>query len=151
MTTEIDFRTFAPDRRPNSAPGLDHSMPSVQHVVLDRVEGVPRADGSMPISAVRTLEAATTLLRDWSTTAPRGGAYDKVDFWVTWTDGEVYHGRHDLQHWTHPGADCDLGAQVIRFLRFVATARQDPARQPARVSPEEEAQARAWLTGRRFN
>lgn len=158
MTTasaEIDFSTFQPDTRASGGHEIDYAMPYVQHVVLDRAEGPTRPDGSMPIAVVRSMAAASALLRDWSTTAPKGGAYDKVDFWVTWTDGEVYRGRYDLQHWSVPGERCDLAAHVVDYLRWVATVRQrdeDRARLgPALVSEEDEASARAWLVGRRFN
>lgn len=59
--------------------------------------------------------------------APKGGAYDKVDFRITFADGETYGGRLDVQHPTYSDAhhgDRDLAAHVWGIAQFYAGNRQ---------------------------
>jgi hypothetical protein len=66
---------------------------SVKSIWLRRAEGPTKLLGQRTVA---TFEAADAVLRDWAGTAPEGGGYDKVDFKVTWEDGETYEGRYDL-------------------------------------------------------
>jgi len=54
--------------------------------------------------------------------APRGGAYDKTQFKVTFEDGSVYDGRLDIQHYTMPyeGSENDLAQHIHNHLSFYA-------------------------------
>ena len=65
----------------------------VVSIVLIRAEGPIDECGKV---TVRTYAEADSCLRRWSRTAPEGGGYDKVDFVVTYADGDVYQGRYDL-------------------------------------------------------
>lgn len=67
-----------------------------------------------------SLEAADAILRRWSKTAPeKGHGYHKVDFKITWQDGESYDGRYDLEH--EDGTKKNLiGEHVQQFLSFHA-------------------------------
>jgi len=65
----------------------------VKSIWLDRAEG-PNWD--LGERTVASFEAADQVLRKWAETAPKGGGYNKVDFKVTWKDGETYEGRYDL-------------------------------------------------------
>lgn len=65
----------------------------VKSIWLDRAEGYTR---DLETVTVSSFEAADAVLRKWARTAPEGGGYNKVDFKVTWEDGETYAGRYDL-------------------------------------------------------
>lgn len=41
-------------------------------------------------------DLADAVLRLWASSAPASGGYDKVDFIVTFDDGETYEGRFDM-------------------------------------------------------
>jgi len=61
-------------------------MVSVTEVWLNRAEGPTKL-----LTGPRTetsLEDANRVIRGWATTAPKDGSYHKVDFKVTWSDGE---------------------------------------------------------------
>jgi hypothetical protein len=51
-------------------------------------------------------------------TAPKGGCYDKTDFKIEWTDGQVYDGRADVKHISEPDNDTDLSDHVWGFITF---------------------------------
>lgn len=84
----------------------------IKEIILHRAEG-PSAD-----CVKKTADSwggANTILRDWARTAPEyGHGYDKVDFKVTWADGEVYDGRYDM---TRTGEDDDKGQDLQRHIR----------------------------------
>jgi hypothetical protein len=64
----------------------------VKSVWLNRGEG-PSAEVGKPVT-VGSYEEANKILHRWAQSAPKeGGGYDKVDFKVTFTDGEEYEGR----------------------------------------------------------
>ncbi len=62
-------------------------------------------------------EANTWLLKE-SVTAPEHGGYDKVDFTITFEDGETYSGHYVLKHFSKERPD--LIAHVRDFVRFSA-------------------------------
>jgi hypothetical protein len=62
--------------------------------------------------------AADKVLFDWSSTAPKEGGYDKVDFGIIYDDGEKYTGRYDLKH--HSVEYPNLAKHVYDFVRFTA-------------------------------
>lgn len=57
-------------------------------------------------------------LRKIAMTAPKGGCYDKTDFWIKWEDGEEYQGRADVKHIGEPNNDTDLADHVWGFIAF---------------------------------
>lgn len=65
----------------------------IKSIWLNRAEGPNWDLGERTVSS---FEDANRVLRKWAETAPKGGGYDKVDFKVTWEDGETYEGRYDL-------------------------------------------------------
>ena len=52
--------------------------------------------------------------------APKGGAYDKTNFTITFADEGTYNGRLDIQHFTmpYPGNENDLAQHVNSLCRF---------------------------------
>ena len=54
--------------------------------------------------------------------APKGGAYDKTNFTITFDDDSIYTGRLDIQHFTmpYPNNDNDLARHILDFCRFLA-------------------------------
>lgn len=89
-------------------------MVKVTKVWLRRAEG-PNWD--LGQYTVGTLEEADAILRRWALTAPEeGGGYDKVDFKVTWADGETYSGRYDMTHKDAHAAD--LGGHIRSAMEF---------------------------------
>jgi hypothetical protein len=92
-------------------------MPGV-HVGPDgRLVGFPEATVS------GWVEAAGVLAR-WSTTAPKGGAYDKCDFKITFEDGETYEGTYDLKHFSEERAS--LKDHVRKFVGCYSTLLRPP-------------------------
>lgn len=96
---------------------------------------------------------ANMILRANSTTAPKGGAYDKHDFKVTFEDGQTYSGRYDLKHWEEEQPD--LAGHVRAFLRYLAGhapawMTENPEvlahyQKDREANPEEVAEAKRWL------
>lgn len=85
----------------------------VKSIWLRRAEG-PNWD--LGQRTVASFEAADQVLRKWSETAPEKGGYDKVDFKVTWQDGETYEGRYDLVH--RNVAMASLSTHIQEFCSF---------------------------------
>ena len=56
---------------------------------------------------------------DGQCTAPKEMGYDKVDFLVTWEDGETYEGRFDMKY-EHKLEENMLGRQITDVLLFYA-------------------------------
>jgi hypothetical protein len=93
-------------------------MIRVKKVWLNRAEG-PTKLLTGPRTA-SSLEDADRIIKGWATSAPKDGGYDKVDFKVTWDDGEIYEGRYDMVY-----ADswkANIGDQIRRFLSFYGGA-----------------------------
>lgn len=86
----------------------------VKEIVIIRAEG-PTALCGKPQRAGSWIEA-NTILRQNARTAPKGGAYDKHDFTVTFDDGETYQGRYDL-HFEGP---YDLAGHVRDMIGYLA-------------------------------
>lgn len=68
----------------------------ISYIILERYEG-PTSETDKPVT-VKSFEEADHILYRWSSSAPKGGAYDKVGFTIVWKDGQVYKGRYDLKH-----------------------------------------------------
>lgn len=60
-------------------------------------------------------QLANEILARWAVTAPTRG-YDKVDFKVSWEDGETYEGRYSLKY--HDIILANLGRHIHSFLMF---------------------------------
>jgi hypothetical protein len=90
-------------------------MYKVTNVRLMRAEGpshLCRKERNVP-----SLKEATWIIHDWATTAPKDGCYDKVDFTVTWEDGETYEGRFDMKY-EHTAAANPIGEQMKEWIMF---------------------------------
>lgn len=89
----------------------------IDSVWVSRAEGPTKDLGERTTSS---LEAADAILRRWSRTAPeKGHGYNKVDFKITWQDGESYLGRYDLEQ--EDGTKKNLiGEHAQQFLTFHA-------------------------------
>ena len=101
----------------------------VESVWVNRAEGPTKDLGERTTS---TLEAADAILRRWSKTAPEEGhGYNKVDFKITWQDGESYVGRYDLQREDATKKNL-IGEHVQQFLTFHAGYWR-----PSHMTPEQ--------------
>lgn len=99
---------------------------------------INRAEGYAPDCGPRTFTTITQaegFLRVAARTAPATGGYDKCDFKITFSDGNTYEGRIDLQR-VHT-AGYSIGQHVIGFLEFISGMRR-----PAHLS---EDRYRAYL------
>jgi hypothetical protein len=100
----------------------------VAKVELNRVEGPVAQCRAVTFTGPDAMTKAQTYLGAWSDTAPaKGEGYDKVDFTVTWTDGETYKGRYDLVSTGLNDDDETLRVQMWLFLRFIAGLTTRPA------------------------
>jgi hypothetical protein len=102
--------------------GQDIGEPEVQGKVgvksiwLNRGEG-PSAECGKPVTVSSYAEADKIVYR-WAQTAPKDGGYDKVDFKVTFTDGEEYEGRLDIKHPTAKDPDLSVAKHIKDFVSY---------------------------------
>lgn len=86
-------------------------------IVIKRGEG-PIKECDIP-HTLHSFKAANELLRQWSSSAPQGGGYDKCDFRITDEASNFeYDGRYDLKHWKDETAN--LKAHVVGYLQYLA-------------------------------
>lgn len=69
--------------------------------------------------------------------APTGGSYHKTDFKITWSDGEIYEGRIDVDGNELP----DLAAHIREFCELYSGRRA-----PSHSTPEKWARFVAEMT-----
>jgi len=85
---------------------------------------------------VASYEEADRVLKTWSATAPKPGeGYDKIDFKVTWEDGQTYEGRYDLtqEDSLHARSRLNLiGSHIQQQLLFYSGLSR-----PRHLSPED--------------
>jgi len=128
--------TATPATTPATPNTLVETIPAkrpVASIRLYRAEG-PTAELDRERTVTVTgraawLSARSVLLR-WGTTAPRGGAYDKVDFEVTWEGGDTYNGCFDL----HREGPFNVGEHIRQFQEVYGGLRK-----PAHMTPEQYA------------
>jgi hypothetical protein len=93
----------------------------IAKVELNRVEGPAAACRAVTFNGPNAMSQAQTYLGAWSDTAPaKDEGYDKVDFTVTYADGETYKGRYDLVSTGLNDSGETLRQQMWNFLRFIA-------------------------------
>lgn len=63
---------------------------------------------------------AQNIIHQWRWTAPTTGGYDKVDFKLTFEDGDTYTGRLDIKGFGCEDNDSYIKEHVKRHLRFMA-------------------------------
>lgn len=80
----------------NSQREKGHYMEKVQ---IQSITVDPFETGT-PEFTVDSFKEANANLAHLSMFAPKGGAYNKCDFTITFEDGEEYTGRYDLKHYT---------------------------------------------------
>jgi hypothetical protein len=131
-------------------------MRSIQKVVIQRAEG-PSND---PIMRKATFKGDTAeeqgndWLRQIARTAPKGDGYDKTDVWVTFSSGQEYQFRFDVQDTSLPDSDTDI-RQHMRS-RFLYLSRPEELRHIAadphrleyaqrNTAPEQKALAESML------
>jgi hypothetical protein len=88
----------------------------VKAISLRRAEGPHSSFGRE--CTVQTWSQANMVLRQWSSSAPANGAYDKCDFRIVFDDGSTYEGRYDLEHFSVRSPD--LAAHVRGHMNYVA-------------------------------
>lgn len=87
---------------------------------------IHRAEGPSALCVPKVFEGRDcwAMSRSWlysqAYTFPSKGGYDKHDFKVTWSDGEVYEGRLDCQHTSRSEPDLDVAAHIQGFVGFLA-------------------------------
>ncbi len=106
----------------------------IKCIELHRVEGSRHECIRLP---VYTFDAASIALARWAHTAPDDGSYHKCDFTVTYTDGETYKGRIDLER-RHFGG-YDVKAHMRRHLMWLIETTV------SFVSAEQKANAKRFL------
>ncbi len=84
---------------------------TVKEIKITRVEGY-QEECNQPIMASNWNEA-NAVLRAMAITAPKDDTYNKVDFVVTYTDGETYEGRYDLKYQDTIKADLAGHVQIM--------------------------------------
>lgn len=97
-------------------------MIKVKSIYLERVEGPTKDLGKRTVT---NFSEANEVIKKWARTAPEeGDGYDKVDFAVTWEDGDVYKGRYDMtQKDTH---SANLGEHIKGFVEYYAGLYRPP-------------------------
>lgn len=93
---------------------MERIKPTLIEII--RVEGPSALCGK--VQKAGSWHEANMILRANSSTAPKGGAYDKHDFKVTFADGQTYSGRYDLRHWQDETPD--LARHVRTFVEYLA-------------------------------
>lgn len=104
----------------------------VVKVEINRAEGPSNLCGWKTVS---TLAEGNLILAVNAETAPKGGAYDKHDFILTFADGETYKGRIDVHHPSHYPVE-KIGKHVIDFLRFYGGLLEDHEL-PSHMTPKK--------------
>lgn len=90
-------------------------MIQVREIEIRRAEGPTWTLEDITVGSFRE---ANQKLFDASQTAPETGGYNKVDFTITFEDGETYEGRYDLKHWSVEVPD--LRKHVVTHLEVLA-------------------------------
>jgi hypothetical protein len=67
----------------------------IEYIIIERAEGL--IEETLKPVVVHTFAGSDRILRQWATTAPNTGGYDKCDFILIFKDGYQYKGRFDLQ------------------------------------------------------
>jgi hypothetical protein len=93
-------------------------VPAIK-ITIERVEGMAH---ECVAKTAHTWAAANQILREWSTTAPKNGGYDKCDFTIIFENGQQYTGRYDLMHWER--AEPSLEGHVAAFIGYCAGIRR---------------------------
>jgi hypothetical protein len=99
-----------------------------------------------------TLASAEAVLKRGARTCPEGGAYDKHDFVIAFSDGEKYEGRIDLKR-KHATTGYSITDHVVRFVEFHAgtscpshmTAKEYAKFLDAYVPTEQRLENAKWL------
>lgn len=122
----------------------------VTKIELYRAEGPTKECG--PAGPFNTWEEADRRLAIWATTAPENGGYDKVDFTITFADGETYKGRYDLQR---HGEDGERGFSIAKHVKshvaFLAHKPKCPGFFKTHVEKDDAdtaIEAKIWLDER---
>lgn len=85
----------------------------IEKIWMDKAEGQ-----NMFEVTVNDMQSANQMLTMWATTIHEDcQGYEKVDFIITWENGEEYTGRYDLQR----NEQADLAKHVSGFLKYLAT------------------------------
>jgi hypothetical protein len=83
-------------------------------ITITRAEGLSIECGK-PVTVASFADADKTL-NAWSDTVRPGGCSDKVDFSITWPNGETYEGTYSLKH--HSSEAPSLARHLIDFAEF---------------------------------
>lgn len=101
---------------------MNKTAMEVKEVWMNRAEGPINLCGQRRFT---TLDQADATLLAWAYTAPRNGGYDKVDFKVTFIDGEEYIGRFDMKHPLAKNAEqLSFLSHMRAFVAFQAGERK---------------------------
>lgn len=122
-------------------------------IELHRAEGPHHDIGR---KAASTFAEAQKIISKWAYTASKTGGYDKVDFKVTFADGEKYDGRLDIKH-PDVADDNDLARHIHEHLMIYSGQLQPPhmsderyARFLANLDPKDREECATFLKTHRI-
>lgn len=113
-------------------------MRSIQTVVIERAEGIN--DHYTMARRTFTGDSAESQGNHWlqeiAQTAPQTGGYDKTDVWVTFSNGEEFELRFDVQHTTVPDNDTNIRQHLRSWLLYNSRPEELPhiASNPRRLN-----------------
>ncbi len=94
----------------------------VTKIEITRAEGFTEETGNT-VTVSNWIEA-NGVIKGMAVTAPnKDGTYNKVDFKITYTDGEIYEGRYDMQY--KDTAKADLAGHVSRVVSYNSNTNVD--------------------------
>lgn len=101
----------------------DQATVPVASIKLHRAEGPHELlRNGLGEAHMASFREADRVLSGWGYSAPKEGGYDKVDFTVTWADGNTYKGRYDLHYPGRPNDEGrtypDLAKHIRDFVTF---------------------------------
>ena len=94
----------------------------VASIILRRAEG-RHSECGKTVGGLTWEEAQAELVKMGHSAPKKGEGYDKVDFQVTFDDGQKYDGRYDLQEGGQESDGSTLREHVRLFLQFIGCIR----------------------------
>lgn len=120
---------------------------NVQKISITRAEGpVESTPETVEADSFKRIDIQ---LFEWSKTAPKGGAYDKCDFTVTFEDGTEYNGRYDLKHFTETqdeGSVINLAKRIRDHLKVTSLVER-----PSHFSDDEWKRYKDFIQSKGFD
>jgi hypothetical protein len=97
-------------------------MVKVKNIKMERAEGL--IEECITVER-KTFQDANRTLRDWAITAPKNGAYNKVDIDVVYEDGEKVSFRFDMEY-KHTTEMNILQQEIKRMMVWYSGRENNP-------------------------